>query len=118
MKEDIWGRDEGLRSRERSRSRSLSPRRSNDEAQAAKEQVADSAAESAPEPTTEELDESQMMAQMMGFTGFGTTAGKKHAEVGAVDKRKQSKFRQYMNRTEGFNKLLTEGAVRPVPGRR
>lgn len=51
-------------------------------------------------------DDSEMMQQMLGISGFGTTAGKKHAQVGAINKVKQTKYRQYMNRPGGFNRPL------------
>lgn len=53
---------------------------------------------------TEELD----MAAMMGFSSFGSTKQKKVGpDVGAVAKKKQANFRQYMNRKNGFNRSLS-----------
>jgi U4/U6.U5 tri-snRNP-associated protein 3 len=49
------------------------------------------------------------MAAMMGFSGFDSTKGKKIAgnNVGAVRKEKKTEYRQYMNRTGGFNRPLS-----------
>lgn len=49
------------------------------------------------------------MAAMMGFGGFGTTKGKQIAgnNMGAVRKEKKTEYRQYMNRTGGFNRPLS-----------
>lgn len=49
------------------------------------------------------------MQAMMGFGGFGTTHQKKVAgnDVYAVRKEKKSEYRQYMNRTGGFNRPLS-----------
>ncbi len=51
------------------------------------------------------------MMRLMGFSSFGSTSGR-HVEDndgvarGAVSKSKQRKYRQYMNRTGGFNRPL------------
>ena len=54
---------------------------------------------------------SEMMA-LMGFGGFGSTAGKHvddpNVNVGAVRKKTTRKARQYMNRPGGFNRPLPE----------
>lgn len=49
------------------------------------------------------------MQAMMGFGGFGTTKGKKVAgnNAYAVRKEKTTVYRQYMNRTKGFNRPLS-----------
>jgi len=49
------------------------------------------------------------MQAMMGFGGFGTTKDKKVAgnNAGAVRKEKTTQYRQYMNRTKGFNRPLS-----------
>lgn len=56
-----------------------------------------------------ELDEDEMMRQMMGFSNFDTTKEKKipGKDVSGVAKVKSSGFRQYMNRTRGFNRELS-----------
>ncbi|EPX73707.1 U4/U6 X U5 tri-snRNP complex subunit [Schizosaccharomyces octosporus yFS286] len=54
----------------------------------------------------EELNPMEDMQSMMGFSGFGTTTGKKHGDVGDVFKQKKAKYRQYMNRPGGFNRPL------------
>ncbi|KAJ2714828.1 hypothetical protein H4R19_001529 [Coemansia spiralis] len=62
-------------------------------------------------PTEQELqtmtEDEQMMA-LMGFGGFDTTKDKAVAgnTAGAANVKKQRKFRQYMNRRGGFNRLL------------
>lgn len=50
-----------------------------------------------------------MMRQMMGFSSFDTTKEKKVVgkNVGGVAKVKPSGFRQYMNRSGGFNRELS-----------
>ncbi|EPY51353.1 U4/U6 X U5 tri-snRNP complex subunit [Schizosaccharomyces cryophilus OY26] len=53
-----------------------------------------------------EQDPMADMQSMMGFSGFGTTTGKKHGDVGQVFKQKKAKYRQYMNRPGGFNRPL------------
>lgn len=49
------------------------------------------------------------IARMMGFSGFGTTKGKKvvGADVSGVAKNKKSTYRQYMYREGGFNRRLS-----------
>lgn len=49
------------------------------------------------------------MQAMMGFGGFGTTKGKKVSgnNAYAVRKEKKTVYRQYMNRTKGFNRPLS-----------
>jgi U4/U6.U5 tri-snRNP-associated protein 3 len=56
-----------------------------------------------------EDDDMGSMQAMMGFGGFGTTHGKKVSgnNVGAVRKEKKTEYRQYMNRTGGFNRPLS-----------
>lgn len=63
--------------------------------------------------TINEDDENNEMAKIMGFTGFGSTKGKKVKgnKAGAVSKPKSGSFRQYMNREKGFNRPLS-----PPPG--
>ncbi len=52
------------------------------------------------------------MMALMGFGGFGSTAGKHvddpRVNVGAARKRTTRKARQYMNRPGGFNRPLPE----------
>ncbi|KAJ2744224.1 hypothetical protein GGI20_003123 [Coemansia sp. BCRC 34301] len=59
------------------------------------------------EPIQQMTEEEQMNA-LLGFGGFSTTKGKAVAgnNVGAANVKKQRKFRQYMNRKGGFNRLL------------
>ena len=56
--------------------------------------------------------EAKMMAEMMGFSAFDTTAGKDvgdpRCKMEAVKKKAQRKYRQYMNRRGGFNRPLDE----------
>ena len=49
------------------------------------------------------------MQAMMGFGGFGSTKGQKVAgnNAYAVHKEKKTVYRQYMNRTKGFNRPLS-----------
>lgn len=49
------------------------------------------------------------MQAMMGFGGFGTTKGQKVSgnNAYAVHKEKKTVYRQYMNRTKGFNRPLS-----------
>ncbi|GMM33322.1 hypothetical protein DASC09_006470 [Saccharomycopsis crataegensis] len=61
-------------------------------------------------------DDDTMMMEMMGFSGFGSTKGKKVGgnNASAVGKDKAAgSFRQYMNRAKGFNRPLS-----PPPGER
>ena len=64
----------------------------------------------APPPPPDDA-EAEMMA-LMGFGGFGSTAGKHvddpNANVSAVRKKTTRKARQYMNRPGGFNRPLPE----------
>ena len=67
------------------------------------------------EPVEEPPDEDHeaaMMAQMMGFSAFDSTAGKDvgdpRCKMEAVKKKEQRKYRQYMNRRGGFNRPLDE----------
>ena len=63
------------------------------------------------EPPREDL-EAKMMAEMMGFSAFDSTAGKDvgdpRCKMEAVKKKAQRKYRQYMNRRGGFNRPLDE----------
>ncbi|KAJ2763718.1 U4/U6.U5 small nuclear ribonucleoprotein [Coemansia nantahalensis] len=54
------------------------------------------------------MTEDEQMMALMGFGGFDTTKDKAVAgnSVGAANVKKQRKFRQYMNRKGGFNRLL------------
>lgn len=59
------------------------------------------------------LDESEQMQMLLGFTGsFGSTKGQKvddnhnSSARGAAAKNKARKYRQYMNRKNGFNRPL------------
>ena len=84
-----------------------------DEKKTAAKQEAKVAGEDA-EPVGQ-ADDADMMA-MLGFGSFGSTAGahvasNDGAAKGAVSKAKQRKYRQYMNRTNGFNQSLDGGAV-------
>jgi U4/U6.U5 tri-snRNP-associated protein 3 len=64
------------------------------------------------EEDLEGLDEEEQMRKLMGIDGFGTTKGKKvednHSTSarGVVQKNKARKYRQYMNRKNGFNRPL------------
>jgi len=68
----------------------------------------DAAAAFAPEDDSEEAQ----MARMMGFSGFGSTAGTEVADNqtgaarGAIKKNQNRSYRQYMNRRGGFNRPL------------
>uniref|UniRef100_A0A060TFU7 ARAD1D25938p n=1 Tax=Blastobotrys adeninivorans TaxID=409370 RepID=A0A060TFU7_BLAAD len=55
------------------------------------------------------IDGNDDIARMMGFSGFGTTKGKKvvGADVSGVAKNKKSTYRQYMYREGGFNRRLS-----------
>ncbi|KAI7831963.1 hypothetical protein BX661DRAFT_179578 [Kickxella alabastrina] len=55
-----------------------------------------------------EMTEEEQMNALLGFGGFDTTKGKKVSgnDIGAANVKKQRKFRQYMNRKGGFNRLL------------
>ena len=60
----------------------------------------------------EVLSEEEKLKRLMGFSDFSTTKGQpipdniQGAGRGAVNKTKKRKYRQYMNRVGGFNKLL------------
>jgi hypothetical protein len=60
----------------------------------------------------EGLDEEEQMKLLMGIQGFGTTKGKEvkdnksSAARGVAAKHKARKYRQYMNRKNGFNRPL------------
>lgn len=60
----------------------------------------------------EGLDEEEQMKKLMGIQGFGTTKGKQvddnktSAARGVAAKNKARKYRQYMNRKNGFNRPL------------
>lgn len=62
-------------------------------------------------PLPPSLGEEEMMA-IMGFSSFNTTKGKKVPgnDVGAIHVVKKRKYRQYMNRTGGFNRPLDKTA--------
>ena len=54
------------------------------------------------------------MAKLMGFSGFGSTKETKvqdnyeGAAKGTVQRKKERKYRQYMNRKGGFNRPLDQ----------
>ena len=54
-------------------------------------------------------DEDAVLKRVMGFTGFNTTHNKKVPgnDIYGVRKEKKTKYRQYMNRTGGFNRPLS-----------
>ena len=60
----------------------------------------------------EGLDEEEKMRRLLGFDGFGSTKGEavednqKSAARGVATKNKARKYRQYMNRKNGFNRPL------------
>ncbi|KAK6456907.1 uncharacterized protein RJT20DRAFT_126996 [Scheffersomyces xylosifermentans] len=56
-------------------------------------------------------EEDDTMISLMGFSGFGTTKGKhvKATKGGATKKDKKTEYRQYMNRSKGFNRPLSPG---------
>ena len=64
------------------------------------------------EEELEGLDEDEQMRLLMGIEGFGTTKGKEvkdnknSAARGVATKNKARKYRQYMNRKNGFNRPL------------
>jgi U4/U6.U5 tri-snRNP-associated protein 3 len=51
-----------------------------------------------------------MMAEIMGFSGFDSTAGKgvddPRCKMEGVHHKEQRRYRQYMNRRGGFNRPL------------
>ena len=57
----------------------------------------------------EDNDEDALLRKMMGFSTFNTTHDKKVPgnNVSGVRKEKSTKYRQYMNRTGGFNRPLS-----------
>jgi len=62
---------------------------------------------SKPVTTSELLEEDDPpLAQLMGFSKFSSTKGKKHEDYGTFEMRKKQKYRQYMNRAGGFNRPL------------
>jgi len=60
----------------------------------------------------EGLDEDEQMRKLMGIDGFGSTKGQKvednhnSSARGVATKNKARKYRQYMNRKNGFNRPL------------
>jgi U4/U6.U5 tri-snRNP-associated protein 3 len=60
----------------------------------------------------EGLDEEEQMKKLLGFGGFGSTKGESvednqsSAARGVATKNKARKYRQYMNRKNGFNRPL------------
>ena len=60
----------------------------------------------------EGLDEEEQMRKLLGFDGFGSTKGEavednqNSAARGVAGKNKARKYRQYMNRKNGFNRPL------------
>ena len=64
------------------------------------------------EEELEGLDQEEQMRLLMGIQGFGTTKGKEvednknSAARGVAAKNKARKYRQYMNRKNGFNRPL------------
>lgn len=54
--------------------------------------------------------EAKMMAEIMGFSGFDSTAGKgvddPRCKMEGVHHKEQRRYRQYMNRRGGFNRPL------------
>lgn len=60
----------------------------------------------------EGLDEEEQMQKLLGFNGFGSTKGESvednqnSAARGVAAKNKARKYRQYMNRKNGFNRPL------------
>jgi len=64
------------------------------------------------EEELEGLDQEEQMRKLMGIQGFGTTKGKEvkdnknSAARGVAAKNKARKYRQYMNRKNGFNRPL------------
>lgn len=64
------------------------------------------------EEELEGLDQEEQMQLLMGIGGFGTTKGKEvkdnksSAARGVAAKNKARKYRQYMNRKNGFNRPL------------
>lgn len=59
----------------------------------------------------DEDEDDNSMISLMGFSGFGSTKGKhvKAAKGGAIKQEKKTEYRQYMNRSKGFNRPLSPG---------
>lgn len=60
------------------------------------------------------------MMALMGFSGFGSTANQHvpgNSEVGAVHVQEQRKYRQYMNRSGGFNRCVFTVSLARIQGR-
>jgi U4/U6.U5 tri-snRNP-associated protein 3 len=60
----------------------------------------------------EGLDESEALAKVMNFTEFKSTKNTKvpgNDRNYGVSKKKETKYRQYMNREGGFNRPLSPG---------
>ena len=57
------------------------------------------------------VDANPDMISIMGFGGFGSTKGKhvSGSKGGAVKKKEVTEYRQYMNRSKGFNRPLSPG---------
>lgn len=57
------------------------------------------------------VDADPDMISIMGFGGFGSTKGKhvSGSKGGAVKKKEVTEYRQYMNRSKGFNRPLSPG---------
>jgi U4/U6.U5 tri-snRNP-associated protein 3 len=53
-----------------------------------------------------EEEEDPPLTQLMGFSKFSSTKGKKHEDYGTYEVRKKRNYRQYMNRIGGFNRPL------------
>jgi U4/U6.U5 tri-snRNP-associated protein 3 len=64
------------------------------------------------EVNVEEVDEEEQMQQLFGISGFSSTKNTKvssnhnSSALGIVAKHKARKYRQYMNRKNGFNRPL------------
>ncbi|KAK4315071.1 hypothetical protein Pmani_005593 [Petrolisthes manimaculis] len=93
------------RSRSRSRSRSKSPRSSHRRSPV---YMSGPSGKHEEEPEIEMSAEDQQMREVLGFSTFHTTKGKKvdGNNVGAVHVIMKRKYRQYMNRKGGFNRPL------------
>ncbi|EGF82167.1 hypothetical protein BATDEDRAFT_86923 [Batrachochytrium dendrobatidis JAM81] len=59
----------------------------------------------------EELDEEAKMRLLMGIDGFDSTKGKKvpGTDISNAKINKKRQYRQYMNRSKGFNRALSPG---------
>jgi len=51
-------------------------------------------------------EEDPPLTQLMGFSKFSSTKGRKHQDYGGYEVRRKQKYRQYMNRIGGFNRPL------------